>query len=271
MSKKLKENSSVLKRRKLAKKRAQQYNLFSDLFVSIALNDTKACEHVIRIIMDKPDLAVKQVDTQETISRIESRGVRLDVLAEDSEGRIFNIEIQKATTVDHARRIRLYSSMIDSDLLERGQSFDQIPTLVMIYISETNIWQFNGAVSRVLKTWEDNGKAFDDGLDIIGVNAAVNDGSKVAALMAYFKTADPKDQSQGELSKRVKYLKAEGGLQMIIDTMDINYIEGLEEGIDQEKVATALKMLSKNNYPNEEIADITGLSIEKILELKRKL
>lgn len=215
------------------------------------------------------------VATQETILCIESRGVRLDVLAEDSEGRIFNIEVQKATTVDHARRIHLYSSLIDSDLLERGKPFNEIPTLVMIYISETNIWQFHGAMSRVVKVWKDNGKIFDDGLEIIGVNAAVDDGSKVAALMAYFKTADPTDETHGELSKKVKYLKAEGGLQMIIDTMDINYIEGLEEGkeqgINQEKAATALKLLQKNSYPLEEISEITGLSIARILQIKETL
>jgi len=263
---------TVLKRRALAKERVQQYNLFSDLFMSVALDDKKACEYVLRIIMGKPDLVVKRVETQETLSKVESRGVRLDVLAEDSEGQIFNIEVQRADTVDHARRIRLYSSMIDSELLQKGAAFGKLPTLVMIYISETNIWKLNGAMSRVTKVWEDNGTPFDDGLEIIGVNAAVDDGSQVAALMSYFKTANPADESQGELSQRVKYLKTnQGGIQMFIDKMDINYLEGREEGREENALKSAQKMLAKKICTDEEIAEITELPLETILRLKAQL
>lgn len=67
---------TVLKRRSLAKERVQQYNLFSDLFMSVALDDKKACEYVLRIIMGKPDLVVKRVETQETLPKVESRGGR---------------------------------------------------------------------------------------------------------------------------------------------------------------------------------------------------
>ena len=41
-----------------------------------------------------------------------------------------------------------------------------------------------------------------DGTNTIYVNAAVDDGSEVAKLMRYSKTADPDDMSQGELSRR---------------------------------------------------------------------
>lgn len=37
------------------------------------------------------------------------------------------------------------------------------------------------------------------------VNAEINDGSDIAKMMDYFKTADPKDSSQGDLSARVHF------------------------------------------------------------------
>ena len=40
------------------------------------------------------------------------------------------------------------------------------------------------------------------------VNAEVNDGSSIAKLMQYFKTAKADDLSQGKLSKHVNYLKS---------------------------------------------------------------
>ncbi len=44
------------------------------------------------------------------------------------------------------------------------------------------------------------------------VNAAVDDGSEIARLMEYFKTADPDDMSQGALPRRVHFLKCEEGI-----------------------------------------------------------
>ncbi len=41
------------------------------------------------------------------------------------------------------------------------------------------------------------------------MNAAVDDGSEIARMMQYFKTADPDDMSQGDLSSRVNFLKRE--------------------------------------------------------------
>ena len=53
------------------------------------------------------------------------------------------------------------------------------------------------------------------------VNAAVDDGSRIAKLMKYFKTADPDDDSEGELSKRVRYLKREeGGVDIMCEVSE---------------------------------------------------
>ena len=66
---------------------------------------------------------------------------------------------------------------------------------------------------------------------MIYVNAAVDDGSKKAALLHYFKTADPDDMSQGPLSRRVRYLKREeGGLNEMCEYSQRIYNGGKEEG-----------------------------------------
>ena len=43
-----------------------------------------------------------------------------------------------------------------------------------------------------------------------------------------------------------------------------------EEGAQQKAIETAIKMLEKK-YPVEEIADLTGLTVEKVLELQKQL
>lgn len=94
---------------------ARRFNLLSNVFMSVALADGPACQHVLRILTGIRDLSVLEVRSQYRISKITSHDAILDILAEDGSGKLFSLEIQRADTVDHARRTRFYSSMVDSE------------------------------------------------------------------------------------------------------------------------------------------------------------
>lgn len=161
--------------------------------------------------MNRSDLVVTSVKTQYSISKITSHDARLDVLAEitavGSDNRLVNIEIQRRNTVDHSRRTRFYGAMIDSEYLQKGSDYNELPDVYIFYISETDIWNGGKVAYEVNKTL--NEQPYDDGIHTVYINAAVNDGSAIASLMQYFKSCDPKDDSQGELSKRVQLLKSD--------------------------------------------------------------
>ena len=98
------------------------------------------------------------------------------------------------------------------------------------------------------------------------MNAEVDDHSEVAQLMKYFKTADPHDNSQGELSKRVHFLKCEeeGRKVMCKVTdelveygMELGEARGRELGIK----SIVLRMAGRGKKLNEILAD-TGISLE---------
>ncbi len=155
-------------------------------------------------------LAVHAVRTRYRISNLLSKDSELDVLAEDADGQMYNIEIQRAATVDHARRLRYYGAQIDSGFLEKGAQYQDLPNVYLVYISETDLWKLGLTACTVCKSllgW----KKYEDGIQILYVNAAVDDGSERARLMRFFRTADPEDQSQGALSARIHFLKKEEG------------------------------------------------------------
>ena len=104
---------------------AMQFNLLSNVFMSVALDDIPACQHVLRVLLGKKDLKVTKIRSQYRISKLTSHDAILDILAEDSEGKLCNIEIQRADTLDHARRSRFYGAMIDSKYLEKGKMYDE--------------------------------------------------------------------------------------------------------------------------------------------------
>ena len=65
-----------------------------------------------------------------------------------------------------------------------------------------------------------------------------------------------------------KYIRDEAAALDFAKQKGIN--EGINQGIEQEKIATAKNMLTRNMDINL-IADITGLSLEKLTELKNNL
>lgn len=88
-------SKSHIKERERRIEEAKKLSLFSDMFMSVVLKDTAACQHVLRTLTGIRDLKVKRVRTQYRISRLTSRDAVLDVLAEDERGRLLNIEIQQ--------------------------------------------------------------------------------------------------------------------------------------------------------------------------------
>ena len=234
---------------------AKQFNLLSNVFISVVLNDIPACQHVLRIITGIDDLVVKEVRTQYHIAKITSHDAVLDILAEDGNGQLYNIEIQRSDTIDHARRTRFYGSMIDSEFLQKGKSYDKMPEVRIIYISETDIWKQGKTVYEVEKSFNGTDIPYDDGKHVTYVNAAVDDDTAIAKLMNYFKAADPMDMSQGDLSKRVHYLKCEeGGLDIMCEITNkimeeskreqarITSINLAKMGLSVEAIAKAVEM-----------------------------
>ncbi len=111
--------------------RIQRFRLMDDDFFTKCLDGNIPCVCLIlRIVLDMPDLEVMEVRTQVFVENLLNRSVRLDILATDGHGRVFNIEIQRADKGAGAKRARYNSSMIDASLLKKGAGFEhcQKPT-----------------------------------------------------------------------------------------------------------------------------------------------
>ena len=225
------EQAGLLAERERRLKDLEQLTLLSDVFMSVALSDMNACQHVIRILMDAPEINLDSVRTQYVISKVISHGARLDVLAEDKKGVIYHLEIEGADVVDHARRTRFYGSVTDGEFLGKGRDYSELPERYIFYNSRKDIWKDGYTVYEEENRFRQTGKKHNDGSHLMYVNAEIDDGSRIAKLMKYFKTADPFDDSEGELSKRVRFLKTEeGGIEIMCEIMEKIREEGKREG-----------------------------------------
>ena len=255
----------------------QTMNLFDDVFTAVIFKDEGACRHLVRELMQNPTLRLIAVRTQDDIPQLISKSPRLDIVAEDAEGTLYEIEVQRLEEPAPARRVRYYTSVMDSELLRKGVDYDKLPEVYLFYISKEDIW------NRGLTKYEvrqslfcgDEAIPYNNGLHAIYVNAEIDDGTSLAKLMQYLKTAEAGDASQGELSQYVNYVKSSKGGRKVMGEFEKYFREegikeglkkGIEEGEAKKSRETAIKMLKKHK-PLSEIKEFTDMSEEEIVRL----
>ena len=239
---------------------ARSMNLFSTPFMREVFKDEKATQYVLRILTGKPDLRIAQNLTEYRISKLDTRDAVLDVIAVDEEGIQYHIEIQLADSDDHILRVRFYSAMVDSELLEKGTRYKDLPNTYIFYISMNDFMDLGEPIAKVNSKVGSKNKDYDDGKQIFYVNAAVDDDSEVARLMEFFKSADPNDTSHGELSNRVHLLKCEQEgedpmckiTQSFVDEGKIigvvEYLKNVQQKSNEDIVQEIMKYFQLNDY-----------------------
>ena len=270
--------------------RIKKLRLIDDELMTVVFSgDKKVTELLIRILLNRNDLRVTKSMTQEQKHNLFGHSVTLDIVAEDIFKTEYNIEIQRADKGAVARRIRYHQAMIDSHTLKKQEDFDKLPNLYIIFILEHDMFEMGEPVYFVNKTLnaideEGNNLLFDDGCNIMYVNGEYKGDDSLGKLMHDFSTPDADEMYYTELAEKVRFYKQdETGVQMAskiveeygndraAEALQQGIKQGIKQGIEQgalqQAIETANRMLRKN-VPVDDIAEYTGLTVEKILELK---
>ena len=188
--------------------RIKLLRLFDDDFFTRCFDGSPECtEFLLHIILEKPDLRVVEVKVQYTIKNLQGRSVRLDILAVDSTGKRYNIEIQRDDRGAGAKRARYNSSLVDANILLTGDDAENLPENFVVFITEHDVIGGNKPVYHIDRTIRETGGLFGDGSHILYVNGAWRDDSPVGKLMHDFSCTDPDSMNYALLADRVRYFK----------------------------------------------------------------
>ena len=201
------ENKILLETYEQKRAAVANFNLMDDTFFSVVMSNNAACEYLLTKLLGMP-LKVIENKTQYSIRNIENRSITLDVLAEDENGRLFNVEIQGANEYNHEYRIRYYRTALDWSCLQKGADYSKLPELYMIFISEFDPLKLNRVHYEIVQSVKGSGEPYSDGVHIHYFNTKIDDGSELAKLMQYLKKSDAGNTDFGALSQAVSYHKA---------------------------------------------------------------
>ena len=270
--------------------RIKELRLMDDDFFSEALDGKKdAVEYILNTILERDDIKVKSTKAQVEYKSATKRSIILDIQAEDVDGKLMDIEIQRSDRGAGVKRARFHSSMIDRSLLSKGDDFEDLIDTYVIFITENDKFGMGIPLYHVERRIKEmDYTLFGDGAHIIYVNGEYrNLDNPVGSLMHDFNCKEAKDMVNPLLAEEVRYLKeTEGGRSQMCRLLEEMRneaaakaaaeaavkakAEGKAEGNHEKAVSTALKMLAKGRDSIEEIAEMTELSLEEVRKLADK-
>ena len=185
----------------------QSLTMFDDEFFSVVMEDEGVCEEVLRVLTGIEDLRVKKVKTQFSLRHLKAHGAVLDALAEDSTGKLYDIEVQKTDDVDHGRRLRYYQGSMDTYLVDKGVKYEDLPELYLIYITEFDLFKLGMVKYEVCRMIRGTEICLDNGIHEIYISAASTDESKLSKLIQFFTETASMHMQFPKLSERIQYFK----------------------------------------------------------------
>lgn len=215
------------------------FTLLDDDFMTIVFDrNIEATALVLSIILGRNDLKVIEVIAQREYKNpvTGGRSIKLDIYARDSDGKVYDIEVQNDDAGADIHRARFHSSMLDTKMLKEKQTFKKIHDSYVIFITKNDYMKMGLPMYHVERTVQETGTLFGDGSHIIYVNGSYKDDSDpVGKLMHDFRCTSAADMFYQELAKSVRHFKeTEGGQNQVCKAME----ERIDRERDKERVET---------------------------------
>ena len=126
----------------MCKKELKDLNLLDRFLFAEAMEDAEIMETVVRIILNDDIIIAEkpQAESEKRRSTL-SKYVKLDVWAVDTDDNVYDTEVQKKNTKNLPKRSRFYQGIIDSGLLEPGDTdYNKLNNIYIIVISPFDLF-----------------------------------------------------------------------------------------------------------------------------------
>ena len=181
--------------------------LIDDAFMRKVFEGHDDCvELVLQIVLEKPELKVISSQVEYTITSLQGQEIRLDIRAV-FDGKIVNIEIQRADSGAGIKRARRNSSYMDASQEDIGRYGEELAETYVIFITENDVFKGSLPMYHIERCIMETGKPANDGAHIIYVNGAYRGDDAVGRLMHDFFCTQAGDMHYSVLAERVRQFK----------------------------------------------------------------
>ena len=181
--------------------------------VSLKLNPidapmfTKMAEHLsfiqeaLRVFLRDPELVVLETLPEKKIVNLYGRSAVLDSKCQLGDGRIVNVEVQKADQDDHLKRTRYYGALLTTNISDPGKNFNEVPDVCVVYVTAFDPFGKNRVAYHAYNMLEEFNERVENGYEEWYINAAVQDGSEIARYLKLWVEPDAYSDEFPETSR----------------------------------------------------------------------
>ena len=207
-----------------------QLKLFDDDFMTLALRDKNCVELILTLILQR-SIHIDNVYTQDVMKNLIGRSGILDIVAIDTSGILYNLDVQNNSEGAHPKRLRYHGSIMDIHFTDVNMSWKDIPQRYVIFITQKDVMKKGLPIYHIRQRIDEDDHEFDDETCMIYVNGENEDDTPLGRLMHDFKCTNPDDMYYDLLRERVKYFKEDKrGVEEMCKIWDDIKKEGKEEG-----------------------------------------
>ena len=251
--------------------RIAKMRMFDDTLMNAVFDSRiEETEVLIQVILGRDHIKVISTKTQEEFINVYGRMVTLDIVARDTDNKLYNIEVQRDKYKAPPQRARFHAAVTDITLLKDRQPFKEMPERYTIFITEED--KFGSGfpmyhVENVIKELSD--EPFRDGGHIIYVNGEYRDlATPIGRLMHDFACTQAGDILNPVLRERVRYLKeSEGGTIEMCELVEEYAEKKAKRREMQVKLELAKNLIDNTNLSLEDIAKNVKLPLATVEEL----
>ena len=251
------------------------YSYMSNRFMSFAFRDRDVQEHIIRTGLNDPDIDLAITSTQFRFNNILGREITFDSVSEDTNGDVYNVEVENRVERGGLERATYHISALDTQTVHKGlKDFRKLPKAngIMFVLGDSLHNGKQKTVFEIRDVESPEDKVESSRLKYVIINVHKCDGEDaLSQLCRDLQQSDYRKISNEHLARRMQEIK-EGpeAEEMCREEEEFGKrkyekgrIEGLVEGAENQVKMTVLNCL-KLNYPLKMIAGIVSRSIEEV-------
>ena len=251
---------NIVKREDIQKKheedlqRIRNFRLLDDDFMSKVFEDKICAEILLRIILQREDLKVKYVHVQQEIKNLQGRSIRLDILAEDTSGKLYNVEVQRSDKGASRKRAKHNSSLLDANITDAGEEYEKLNSTYVIFITENDILKSGLPIYHIDRTVKETGESFEDGAHIIYVNSQIKNETELGKkAQEYIDKGNlvPDEITINMLKGKINQFKDSNGVVFDGFPRNKKQAEALEEMLEEQNQKVDLALFL--DIPDEDI------------------
>lgn len=236
-------------------KTLQDLTIKDNFMFGAVMTNEELCRELLELVLGFPIAKVTVSKEKSFVYHPEYKGVRLDIVAADSQNTHYNVEMQVARRKNPGRRSRYYHSQIDMELLRTGKDYSLLPDSYVIFICDFDpFYQKKYRYTFDSICLENNGISLGDGSHTLFLSTCGENKEEVPEELVKFLNyvkEGPKDTTAvfeggfvARIQEEIRLIKASREMEEQYMLLEELIREEREEGKAQGKISSILELLS---------------------------